>query len=142
MGTSAYDPRSYWNQLVTGDGRLSNVGQPALGAYNSYAYRSRLRSLKKALEGLDLGRMKVFEAAFGEGFYLAYRQSQRVPVVAGMEISEATTEASQQSTRTLAGMESTGQGQAPEPFNTQTVTARSNSTAQVAWGATRLPGAW
>ncbi len=91
MGTSAYDPRSYWNALVTGDGRLSNVGQPALGVYSSYAYRSRLRSLKKALEGVDLGQMKVFEAAFGEGFYLAYRQSQRVPVVAGMDISEAAT---------------------------------------------------
>ncbi|MCH8165897.1 MAG: class I SAM-dependent methyltransferase [Planctomycetes bacterium] len=91
MGTSAYDPRSYWNELVTGDGRLSNVGQPALGVYNSYAYRSRLRGLKKALEGVDLGRMKVFEAAFGEGFYLAYWQSQRVPVVAGMDISEAAT---------------------------------------------------
>ncbi len=72
MGTSTYDPRSYWNELVTGDGRLSNVGQPALGVYNSYAYRSRLRSLNNALEGVGLGHMKVFEAAFGEGFYLAY----------------------------------------------------------------------
>ncbi len=91
MGTSAYDPRSYWNELVTGDGRLSNVGQPALGVYSSYAYRSRLRSLNKALEGVDLGRMKVCEAAFGEGFYLAYWQSQCVPVVAGLDISEAAT---------------------------------------------------
>jgi len=91
MGTNTYDPKSYWNQLVTGDGRLSNVGQSALGAYNSYAYRRRLKSLKKALEGMDLARMKVFEAAFGEGFYLDYWHSQCVPVVAGMDISEAAT---------------------------------------------------
>ena len=110
MGTSAYDPRSNWNELVSGDGRLSNVGQPALEAYNDYAYGFRLRTLKKALEGIELGRMKVFKAAFGEGFYLAYWQSQRVPVVAEMDISEAATEASQQSTGTLAVMESTGQG--------------------------------
>ena len=131
MGTSAYDPRPYWNELVTGDGRLSNVGQPALGVYNSYAYRSRLRSLKKALEGVDLGRMKVFEAAFGEEFYLTDWQSQRVPVMAGMDLSEAATEASQQSARTLAGMESTGQGQTPELFKTPAATARSSSLAQV-----------
>ena len=81
MGTNGYDPKSYRNELITGDGRLSTVGQPALGVYNSYAYRSRLRSLNKALEGVDLGRMMVFEAAFGLGFYLAYWHSQGVPVV-------------------------------------------------------------
>lgn len=88
-----YDPSSYWGSLVAGDGSLANVGQSALGSYNRYAYRVRLARVKKALAGLPLANMSVFEAAFGECFYMNYWRSIPVKRAAGMDISATAAEA-------------------------------------------------
>lgn len=89
----AYVPKQYWNRLVTGDGSLANVGQDLLGKYNDFAYRFRLRALCRLLEGIDLKSSSVFEAAFGEGFYLRFWNAAGARAVAGMDISQDATRA-------------------------------------------------
>jgi SAM-dependent methyltransferase len=93
MSDDHYNPLEYWNRLVRGDGCLGNVGYSELGKYNEFAYRFRLRALAKALEGMDLSSAAVFEAAFGEGFYLRYWKSRGVRDVAGMDLSAAAAKA-------------------------------------------------
>jgi hypothetical protein len=89
MAVKSYDPREYWGTLVAGSGDLANVGQPLLGPYNNYTYRFRLAALRKALgrAGVALEQARVFEAAYGEGFYLAFWESQGVRSVDGLDIS-------------------------------------------------------
>jgi len=82
-----YDPTVYWSSLVTGDGDLAHVGIPGLGRYNRYAYRFRLRALRRALQDVDLRGRRVFEAAFGEGFYLGYWRSAGAAKVSGVDLS-------------------------------------------------------
>ena len=97
MQDEAYQPRDYWSALVEGTGSLANVGQPALGrAYNCWAYRFRLRALERALRGTDLPASRLFEAAYGEGFYLAYWKARGVRQVAGVDISQAAWEAAKE----------------------------------------------
>jgi len=82
-----YDPAAHWSALVTGDGDLANVGIPGLGPYNRYAYRFRLRAFRRALRGIDLRGRAVFEAAFGEGFYLERWSELGAAAVAGVDLS-------------------------------------------------------
>ena len=89
MPDEHYRPCKYWNRLIGGDGSLSNVGYAALGEiYNKIGYRVRLIALKRALAGLGLGKTSVFEAAFGEGFYLRFWRAKGVRKLAGIDISK------------------------------------------------------
>ena len=84
-----YDPAAYWGGLVTGDGDLAHVGIPELGPYNRYAYRVRLRGLRRALGAAELSGRRVFEAAFGEGFYLPLWAERGAAAVAGVDLVPA-----------------------------------------------------
>jgi hypothetical protein len=84
---SGFDPRAFWSDLVSGSGGLENVGHPRLGVYNAWAYRFRLAALQKVLAPGTLAGARVFEAAFGEGFYLKHWRRAGVSRVDGMDIS-------------------------------------------------------
>lgn len=89
MPQNEYDPHSYWNRLISGNGRLSNVGYAALGeTYNRIGYRLRLAALRRGLTGLGLHRLSVFESAFGEGAYIGFWRAKGVRTLAGIDISE------------------------------------------------------
>lgn len=85
---SAYRPRDYWGQRIAGDGSLANVGQAALGPYNSYAYPFRLQALGRLIRGIPVGGTRVFDGGFGEGVYLDYWQRRGAAQVAGIDFSE------------------------------------------------------
>lgn len=85
---STFDPGEYWDKLVAGDGRLANVGHPTLGAYNRWAYRFRLRALRRATRGIELAGKRVFKGGFGEGFYLPHWKAGGVARVDGVDISD------------------------------------------------------
>jgi SAM-dependent methyltransferase len=89
MSAAPYNPKEYWGNLVAGNSSLSNVGHETLGKYNDYAYAFRLEAVKKALQGIDLRQARIFEAAFGECFYLKHWHAWGARQVAGMDISEA-----------------------------------------------------
>ena len=84
-----YEPAEYWSRLIVGDGDLAHVGHPSLGRYNRFAYRFRLRALQRALGGLGVRGKSVFEAAFGEGFYLGFWAAAGAVRVAGLDIAPA-----------------------------------------------------
>ncbi len=88
MKETEYQPKIFWGKLVSGNRDLSNVGHPSLGKFNQVAYGFRLSAFKKALSGISLAGIQIFEAAFGESFYLRFWQKQGVSKVAGMDISE------------------------------------------------------
>lgn len=85
---SAYHPRDYWGQRVSGDGSLANVGQTALGPYNGYTYPLRLEALDRLLEGVPVKELRVFDGGFGEGVYLDYWRRRGAATVAGIDLSE------------------------------------------------------
>lgn len=87
------DVLTYWRNLVqpTAAGDLSQVGHPDMGdEFNRRAYALRLRALERALSGasVDLPGARVFEAAYGTGFYLQYWKSKGCTEVFGADISE------------------------------------------------------
>jgi hypothetical protein len=90
---SAYRPRDYWGQRISGDGSLANVGQTALGPYNSYAYPFRLDALRRLTDGVAVKGKRVFDGGFGEGVYLDYWTRRGVASVAGIDFSERAVEA-------------------------------------------------
>ncbi len=97
MKNSNFDPSHYWANLISGDLDLSRVGHPELGAYNRVAYRVRLHALDRVLRALsvDMRRTRVFEAAFGVGFYLAEWARRGALAVSGLDISPDAVKAAQ-----------------------------------------------
>lgn len=85
---SAYRPRDYWGQRISGDGSLANVGQTALGPYNRYAYPFRLHALDRLTDGIQVAGKRVFDGGFGEGVYLDYWNRRGVSAVAGIDFSD------------------------------------------------------
>lgn len=88
--TTAFDPVSYWANRVDGRYDLSSVGQISLGAYNSVAYRIRLRAMKRVLKRVfpQWPSVSILESAFGIGFYLNYYAAEGVADVSGVDVSE------------------------------------------------------
>ena len=85
-----YNPHAYWNRVVSGDLDLATVGHPELGVYNKVAYRFRLDAFKKSVAGLPrLSNLRVFEAAFGVGYYLKFYADSGVTQLSGVDISLA-----------------------------------------------------
>ncbi len=84
---SAFQPREYWSERVTGDGSLANVGHVALGHYNRHAYPLRLVALSRAVAGLVPAACQVFDGGFGEGVYLNYWLRRGATVVSGVDFS-------------------------------------------------------
>lgn len=74
---------------------LDEVGHTDMGRrWNQWAYRLRGRAVVDAIDE-HIGWSKVrriFEGAFGVGFYLRLWRARAVPVVVGMDLSEAATE--------------------------------------------------
>jgi hypothetical protein len=85
--TSIFHPREYWSERVTGDGSLANVGHPALGHYNLYAYPLRLEALSRAVAGLSPVGCRVFDGGFGEGVYLRYWMHRGASKISGADFS-------------------------------------------------------
>lgn len=87
---SQYVPAEYWSEVVHDGADLSAVGHPELGPYNLYAYERRLRAFDRALElaGVGIAGSRVFEAAYGVGFYLRHWRRHGAGQVAGVDISE------------------------------------------------------
>lgn len=85
---STYRPRDYWGQRIAGNGSLANVGQTALGPYNSYTYPLRLEALDRLIAGMPVKGKRVFDGGFGEGVYLNYWNQRGVESVAGIDFSE------------------------------------------------------
>ena len=89
MPQETYEPKQYWGTLIRGSGDLSNVGQPAAGpAYNRWAYARRLAALRRALRGVDVAGARIFEAAYGECFYLRFWRASGAREVTGVDLSE------------------------------------------------------
>jgi len=84
---SAFQPREYWSNRVTGDGSLANVGHVALGYYNRFTYPLRLEALSRAVAGLVPAGCSVFDGGFGEGVYLNYWLRRGSTVVSGVDFS-------------------------------------------------------
>lgn len=84
---SAFHPREYWSDRVTGDGSLANVGHVALGHYNRHTYPLRLEALSRAVAGLTPAASRVFDGGFGEGVYLDYWLLRGAPEVCGVDFS-------------------------------------------------------
>jgi hypothetical protein len=87
-GSSAYHPRDYWGQRISGDGSLANVGQNALGPYNAYTYPLRLQALDRLMAGIEVARKAVFDGGFGEGVYLGYWERRGAAPIGGIDLSE------------------------------------------------------
>ena len=89
-----YVPSLYWEALIAEKGGLEAVGHAGMGAYNSVAYRVRLRALKKMLEehSNNLAASRVFEAGFGVGFYTGWFEKQGVRALTGLDISSTAVE--------------------------------------------------
>lgn len=87
-----FDPLAYWKGLIIGRSSddVDEVGHPDMGrAFNLKAYALRLHALTAAMrdEGfLPPGR--VFEAAFGVGYYLRYWRELGCAEVAGVDLSK------------------------------------------------------
>lgn len=85
-----FDPVSYWAQRVGQGYDLSAVGQITLGAYNTIAYRMRLRALRRALAVAAPAwpEVSILDGGFGVGFYLAYYAREGVKDVTAIDVSE------------------------------------------------------
>jgi SAM-dependent methyltransferase len=67
---------------------LAQVGHAQLGAYNRVAYQLRLAALQSIVVGLpNWPRLRVFEAAFGVGFYLRFFARAGVAQLTGVDLS-------------------------------------------------------
>jgi SAM-dependent methyltransferase len=84
---SAFQPREYWSERITGNGSLANVGHVALGDYNRHAYPLRLEALSRAVAGLVPAAGRVFDGGFGEGVYLNYWLRRGALHVSGLDFS-------------------------------------------------------
>jgi SAM-dependent methyltransferase len=85
-----YDPHAYWNRLVSGNLDLAKVGHAELGAYNRVAYRLRLQALENTVARVPFGpHLRVFEAAFGVGYYLTFFAKAGITQLTGVDLSSA-----------------------------------------------------
>jgi 2-polyprenyl-3-methyl-5-hydroxy-6-metoxy-1,4-benzoquinol methylase len=90
------DVEQYWRDLIRGGDtdHVEEVGHPDMGReFNRHAYDVRLRAIERALTSPDvrvaLGGARVFEAAYGVGFYLKYWGRKGAAHVTGVDISES-----------------------------------------------------
>src|SRR3954452_16360113 len=87
------DVQAYWQSLVqpTSSESVELVGHPDMGrAFNQRAYAVRLRAVLAALDAAGWhSRSRVFEAAYGVGFYLNHWLRLGCTEVSGVDISEA-----------------------------------------------------
>jgi len=86
-----FEPKRYWTTLVVGADPedVDEVGHPDMGReFNLRGYSLRMRALIRALRSADcFPPMRLFEAAFGVGFYLRLWQTLGSKRVVGIELS-------------------------------------------------------
>lgn len=88
-----FDTHRYWRDLVEGvnPDDVDEVGHPDMGkSWNAWAYRLRRDAVEQAIRRLRPWSEvhRLFEGAFGVGFYLKLWESLRIPSVAGVDLSE------------------------------------------------------
>lgn len=89
-----YRPQRFWEQRISSGGDLSSVGHPELGAYNRLAYVVRQAALRRALGGVEakLAGTRIFEVAFGVGYYLEFWSDRGAGEVTGIDLSPSAVE--------------------------------------------------
>jgi SAM-dependent methyltransferase len=93
-GPSSYDPRSFWQGVLSGYPDLRGTGEPGLSlAYNQAMYRIREQVLTRELarEGVKLPGAYVLDAGSGVGFYVSYYLRHGAKVT-GIELTDAGTQ--------------------------------------------------
>ncbi len=82
----------YWQSLINPEAtdNVELVGHRDMGrTFNRHAYRVRLASLERALKLVKIRpEWKVFEAAYGVGFYLAHWRRMGHQHVAGVDLAQ------------------------------------------------------
>ena len=85
-----FDYQKYWNERLSGQFGLENVGYIGLGKnFNTWMYRLRkrnfLRSVKKLKDSLSNAR--ILDVGSGTGFYVSLWLASKVQSVTGVDIS-------------------------------------------------------
>ncbi|MDQ2730123.1 MAG: class I SAM-dependent methyltransferase [Armatimonadota bacterium] len=90
--SDTFDPVSYWSDLIVGSSAadVDEVGISDMGrSFNRIAYSLRLHALNRICGQVDISppNIKIFEAAFGVGYYLKYWRSRGCRDIVGVDLS-------------------------------------------------------
>ncbi len=91
-----YDPKIYWEERFSRKLDLTTVGQMGLGyAYNSWLYRARFHTMRRALKklGLDISCKSLIDVGVGSGAWIPYWQKYKVSQIVGLDITSASVDA-------------------------------------------------
>lgn len=90
-----YEPKKYWEELLSNNFSLSGVGYQGLGKnYNKWLYRGRTCIMEWFLKRypLDIKYLSILEVGCGTGFYVDFWDKRGAQNVTGLDLTEKSVE--------------------------------------------------